>query len=71
VASECRISNGGCSGALYETNGPRFDQPYNPALVQVRNVGTVSFSFSSANAGTMSYNVQGRQGVKAITRQGF
>jgi hypothetical protein len=71
VASECRITNGACSGALYETNGPRFDQPFNPALVSVRNVGTISFTFSSANSGTMSYNVQGRTGVKAITRQSF
>jgi hypothetical protein len=71
VASECRIANGACSGALYETNGPRFDQPFNPALVSVRNVGTISFAFSSANSGTMTYNVQGRTGVKAITRQSF
>jgi hypothetical protein len=71
VASECRISNGACSGALYETNGPRFDQPFNPAMMQVRNVGTISLSFSSANSGTMSFNVQGRTGVKAITRQQF
>jgi hypothetical protein len=71
VASECRIVNAACSGTLYETNGPPFGATFNPALVVVRSVGSVSFAFSGPDNGAMSYSVGGRTGVKSIRRQSF
>jgi hypothetical protein len=71
VASECRISNSRCTGTLYETSGPAFGPTFNPAQVSVRAVGSITFSFTSANNGTMSYQLNGASGSKAITRQGF
>jgi hypothetical protein len=71
VSPSCRIVSGACSGTLYETNGPAFGGVFNPAAVSVRTVGSISFSFSSADTGTMSYSVQGMTGVKSITRQSF
>lgn len=71
VASNCRVSGSGCSGTLYETNGPPLGGFFDPSRVVVRTVGTISFSFANANAGTMSYSVNGITGTKSITRQGF
>ncbi len=71
VGTNCRIVSNACSDTLYETTGPPFGPTFNPALVSLRSVGTISFSFSSLNNGTMTYNVRGSTGTKAITRQSF
>jgi hypothetical protein len=39
--------------------------------MHLTNVGTGTLTFSSANAGTWSYTVNGVSGAKSITRQPF
>jgi hypothetical protein len=60
------------SGALYRTTGPAFDAtPFDPAQVKASQVGSGTFAFASANAGTFSYTVDGVSQAKSITRQSF
>ena len=71
--SETRAtSTSSFSGPLYDTHGTYFGTiPYNPAAFGGTAVGTITVSFSSSNAGTLTYNVGGVQVSKAITRFGF
>ncbi|HSN21095.1 MAG TPA: serine protease, partial [Usitatibacter sp.] len=65
-----RTSGGGYAGTLYRTTGPAFDaSPWRP--VSLVPVGTMSFSFSSGNSGTLTYSVDGVTVTKAIQRQVF
>jgi hypothetical protein len=59
------------TGDLYQTVGTGFSQVPFVALVpaDVTKVGTATFTFTSARAGTLSYSVNGAQVVKQITRQ--
>lgn len=58
------------SGALYRTTGTPFaQQPFTGA--SVTQVGTMTFSFSDVNNGTMSYSVNGTSVSKTITKQVF
>lgn len=60
------------SGPLFRTTGPAFSaNPWNKTLVTLTQVGTATFTFSDANAGTFSYTVNGVSQSKAITRQVF
>lgn len=71
VASDCRVANSRCTTTLYETQGPPFGGTFNPALVSVRAVGSITLAFSSQGLGTMSYVVNGISGTKVIVRQVF
>jgi lysyl endopeptidase len=65
-----RNLSGGYSGTLYRTRGAAFNaSPWTPATVA--QVGTMSFSFSGGNAGTMTYSVDGVSVTKQIQRQVF
>jgi hypothetical protein len=72
VASSVAQTNAGSySGTLYRTVGPAFSaNPFNSISFPANytQVGTLSFSFSDANNGTMSYTVNGVTQSKAITR---
>jgi hypothetical protein len=57
------------SGPLYQTNGPYFGGPFNPAAVGFRQVGQVTFAFSSVDSGTLTYSVDGTNVTKSIVRQ--
>jgi hypothetical protein len=59
------------SGALYETSGgaPLTSQSFNPATVQISNVGTVSFTPIDAANATLAYTYRGSSVVKQIARQ--
>jgi hypothetical protein len=58
------------AGKLYRTTGAPFNaSPWDPASVQVFEVGTGSFAFSGSDAGLFTYNVNGISQIKAITRQ--
>jgi hypothetical protein len=62
------------SGALFRTTGPPFNAvPFNPNDNQIglTQVGTATFNFSSSNAGTFIYTVNGITQSKPITRQIF
>jgi Fungalysin metallopeptidase (M36)/Calx-beta domain/PA domain len=65
------------AGPLYSTIGsPWLGTAYNPSMLQVNAVGTLSINFSSANAATMTYTFNagaynGTTQTKAIVRQTF
>jgi hypothetical protein len=66
-----QVASGRYSGALYRTTGPAFNAvPFTPVTNPVQ-VGTMSFTFTNGNAGTMTYTVDGVQVVKQIQRQVF
>ncbi len=71
ASSVAQTSTGNFSGMLYRTVGPAFSaNPFNSINFpgNYTTVGTVSFSFTDANNGTMSYTVNGVTQSKAITR---
>jgi len=58
------------TGDLYATQGPWFGTvPFNPANVAVMKVGTMTWSPSAVNAGTLSYTVNGTSVVKSLQRE--
>jgi len=60
------------SGGLFRTTGPAYNAvPWNPSNVTPTQVGTATFTFSSANSGTFNYTVNGIQQTKNITKQVF
>lgn len=66
-----RQTNGAWTGALYETTGPAFSAPHSSSAVTVREVGTITASFTNGTSGTLSYSVNGSSVTKPITRQEF
>ena len=72
VASECAVSDSGCTGPLYTvTGGTNPIDVWNAPNKIVTQVGTVTFTFTDANTGTMSYSINGSNGVKTITKSVF
>jgi hypothetical protein len=71
VAPNCLVVNSACSGTLYQTSGPPLGTIFNPALVTVQTVGSISFVFSGPTTGIMTYTVNGISGAELITRQQF
>jgi hypothetical protein len=76
VASDCALNaaGNGCSGSLYATNGPLGPDTgaaFNPAAVQIRQVGSISVSFDDADNGSLTYTVDGKSGTRRISRQTF
>ena len=61
------------TGDLYRTTGPAFNaNPFTPiGPGNVSRVGTMSVSFSEANAGTLQYTMNGVEVRKSIQRQVF
>ena len=61
------------TGDLYRTTGPAFNaNPFTPiGAANITRVGTMTMSFSQANAGTLSYSVNGITVEKNIQRQVF
>jgi hypothetical protein len=59
------------AGDLYQTRGPWFGGPFDPALVQSEKVGSALITFDSASTATLAYTVSGTPVVKRIKRQGF
>ncbi len=68
VASDLRGSGNTFSGTLYQTTGPNFSGPWSGAA-NATPVGSMTLTFSSANAGTLSYVVNGASVTKQVTRQ--
>jgi lysyl endopeptidase len=71
VASDLRGSlDSGFTGPLYRISGPAFNaQPWTP--VSVVPVGSMSLSFTTGNAATLIYTVDGVRVTKQIQRQVF
>lgn len=59
------------SGDLYQTTGPWFGGPFNPAQVTANVVGSATVTFDTPASGTLSYTVNNTPVVKAIVRQTF
>jgi hypothetical protein len=71
MSNGTQTSPGNFTGTLYRTVGPAFSaSPFNSIAFPANytTVGTLSFSFTDANNGTMSYTVNGVTQSKAITR---
>jgi lysyl endopeptidase len=64
-------SSGRYTGELYVASGPPYNAPFNRANFHVQRVGTGTLDFSSPNAGTWTYSVNGITGAKAIVRQPY
>lgn len=47
------------AGKLYVATGPYFGGPFDPAAVNVRQVGALTFVLKSVNAGQLTYSVDG------------
>lgn len=58
------------SGKLFRTTGPSFGGPFNPASVQVHDVGTMALALGDGVAG-LDYTIDGVHVTKAITRYTF
>jgi hypothetical protein len=70
MSNGAKTGAGAYGGTLYETSGPAFNaSPWVPA--QATAVGSMSFSFSSGNAGTLTYSVNGTSVTKPIQRESF
>ncbi len=72
VASSCPVSGNGCSGDLYQvTGGSPLTAAWNGLSIVVAKVGVVTFAFTDANSGSMSYSINGMTGNRVVTRLGF
>ncbi|HEX4779527.1 MAG TPA: DVUA0089 family protein [Usitatibacter sp.] len=70
LANAPKLSGGVYSGDLFRVTGPVFNaSPWTPTTAT--KVGTMTFQFSSGNAGILNYNVNGVQVTKAIQREVF
>ena len=56
------------TGQLAQTTGPYFGTTWNNAQVAATAVGNMTVTFSSANAGTLNYSVNGVNVTKSISR---
>ncbi|HEX7606455.1 MAG TPA: DVUA0089 family protein, partial [Usitatibacter sp.] len=65
-----RQSDGSFSGPLYRTTGPAFNAVPWTAMASTQ-VGTMRVTFPDANAGILTYTVNGFPVVKPISRQPF
>jgi hypothetical protein len=57
------------TGTLYRTTGAPFNAAWFAGTAV--SVGTMTFTFSSGNTGTMTYSVNGSTVTKSIQRQVF
>jgi hypothetical protein len=71
VASDCRITDAGCTGILYEVKeGEELAATWDGTDDAVV-VGNLSFVFSDNHTGSMTFTINGVTGSKQITRQVF
>ena len=72
VASSCPVSGSGCTGDVYQvTGGSPLTSIWNSSNKAVTKAGSVTFVFTDANNGSMSYSINGIAGNRVITRQEF
>ena len=57
------------SGPLYKTSGPWLGGSFNPAAVNVTQVGTATISWQSVTAATLTYSYSGTSVTKSLVRQ--
>lgn len=72
VASSCAVSGSGCAGSLYSVSGGTgLTAQWSETNKAVTEVGTVAFTFTDANTGTMTFTINGVHGSKSITKSVF
>jgi formylglycine-generating enzyme required for sulfatase activity len=72
VAAATKSAASTYTGKLYTGTGPAFDaQPFDPAKVVAREVGTATFTFAGNEHATFAYVVDGVAGSKEIVPQVF
>jgi hypothetical protein len=59
------------TGKVYQSTGPYFGGPFNPATVTATEVGTGSMIFTAYDKGTLEFTVNGVTVKKEITRTPF
>lgn len=59
------------TGVLYQTTGPAFGKPYNPNLVQYRQVGTLTMDFGDDAHALLTYTIDGLAAAKQVARLTF
>jgi lysyl endopeptidase len=70
MSNGVRQADGSYEGALYRSTGPAFNaSPFGAGSAMA--VGTMRLTFTSRNAATLSYSVDGASVVKNVTRQVF
>jgi len=57
------------TGKLYVTTGPYFGATFDPAGVNVREAGTMSFTAGDPDSGLLTYTVDGVSVTKSVQRQ--
>jgi hypothetical protein len=58
------------TGTLYATTGPWFGTtPFNPSLVTVTPVGTMTWTQTDVSTGTLTYTINGLTVIKNVVRQ--
>lgn len=68
----CTVSGSGCSTTdLYQVSGGSPLTSVWHATNPLTRVGTISFAFTDASNGTMSYNINGETGSRSIMRLSF
>ncbi len=69
VAPNCPVTGSACTGALYQvTGGEALTAVWN-GTSPATQVGSVTFTFSNASNGTMSYTLNNATSSRVITRQ--
>ncbi len=69
VATNCPVNGAGCTGTLYRvTGGAPLTAPWK-AITPPTPVGSVTFAFTDAANGSMTYTIDGAAASRAITRQ--
>jgi mono/diheme cytochrome c family protein len=72
VASDCPISGSGCTGILYEvTGGISILDAWDASNLKVEPVGTITFTFSDNDSGTVEYLINDTNSSRNFTRQVF
>ncbi len=71
-APACTMAGQGCSADVYQaTGGTPFTSVWNGSGLAKTAVGSVSFAFTDAGNGTMTYMINGVAGSRAISRLPF
>jgi len=68
-ASDCAIWGDGCSGELFELAGGSSPTDTWEPLLKLEPVGTIIFTFTNYDTGSVEYTINGIAGSRQITRQ--
>ncbi len=71
-ASNCAVFGNGCSGDLYQvTGGSMPTVAWNGTNKTVATIGTLKLAFTTNNAGSMNYTINGASETRTISKEVF